>query len=58
MADRRSLRLIGFVYGSLTGLVMLVAGIVVSGHVLGHWQIDQQAAPMVQLSGQLSGKTR
>lgn len=40
MADRRSLRLIGFVYGSLTGLVMLVAGIVVSGHVLGHWQID------------------
>ncbi len=50
MADRRSLRLIGIVYGSLTGLVMLVAGIVVSGHVLGHWQFDRQPGSVLQLS--------
>ena len=50
MADIRGWRLIGLAYGAVTGVVMLMAIVVVSSHTLGHLSLDavrpalQQAA--------------
>lgn len=50
MADRRSLSIIGFAYAGLTVAVMLVAGLVVTGHVSGRMSLDTSAQPPVQLA--------
>ena len=46
MADRRSLGIVGFVFGGITAAVMLVAVMVVKHHVDGRLIIDQ-ARPAV-----------
>jgi len=40
MADTRSLRFIGMIYGALTGLVALIAITVVSSHIQGKLTLD------------------
>jgi hypothetical protein len=39
-ADRAGLGFLGFIFGSVTAAVVLVACTVVFGHVEGHWAID------------------
>jgi phage-related holin len=40
MADRRSLTMIGYVYGGITAAVMLIACLVVTDHISGRLHID------------------
>jgi hypothetical protein len=40
MADTRSLRFIGMIYGAFTGLVALIAVTVVGGHIQGKLPLD------------------
>lgn len=40
MADTRSLRFIGMIYGAFTGMVALIALTVVSGHIQGKLILD------------------
>ena len=51
MADRRSLGLVGFVFGGVTAAVMLVAIMVVKHHVDGRLTLDVPA-PVVLASAQ------
>lgn len=53
MADRKSLRFIGMIYGSVTAAVILVAGFVVTGHMLGHLQMDPAGTPVITVSANL-----
>lgn len=53
MADRDSLRFIGMIYGGLAAAVILVAGFVVTGHMLGRLQLDPAAMPVVKISASL-----
>ncbi|NWG25078.1 MAG: hypothetical protein HXY30_11815 [Pseudorhodoplanes sp.] len=50
MADKRSLRLIGYFYGGLTAAVTLVACFVVAGHVTGQMTLDNARVASVQAS--------
>ena len=43
MADKRGLRLIGYVYGGLTAVVTLIACVVVANHVLAQSALDPVA---------------
>lgn len=43
MADRRSLTMIGYVYGGITAAVMLIACVVVTDHVSGRLHVDSAA---------------
>jgi hypothetical protein len=45
MADRNGLGFLGFIFGGVTAAVMLVACMVVLGHVEGRWALE--AAPAV-----------
>lgn len=47
MADRRSLGIIGWIFGGLTAIVILVGFVVVKGHVDGGFTIDRAQPPMV-----------
>jgi hypothetical protein len=40
MADKRSLGLLGFVFGGITAAVSLTAFLVVQAHVVGHLQFS------------------
>jgi hypothetical protein len=44
MADRRSLTMIGYIYGTVTAAVMLVACVVVTDHVAGRLTMDRAIA--------------
>ena len=49
MADKRSLGLLGFVFGGLTMAVSLTAFILVQAHVTGHLQLSD-AGPASQVT--------
>jgi hypothetical protein len=49
MADRKSLGIIGFIFGAVTAAVMMVGVIVVQGHVDGRLELDN-ARPLVSAS--------
>jgi hypothetical protein len=47
MADRRSLGILGFVFGGVTAAVMLIAVMVVKTHIDGRLTLDPARAPLV-----------
>jgi hypothetical protein len=47
MADRRSLEILGLVFGGVTAAVMLVAVMVVKNHIGGRLTVDTGRAPVV-----------
>jgi hypothetical protein len=49
MADRKSLGIIGFIFGTVTAGVMMVGVMVVQGHVDGRLELDT-ARPLVSAS--------
>lgn len=51
MADRSGLRLLGYVFGAITAVVMLTAGAVVYGHVGGRLVLDQGQSVTAAVSG-------
>jgi hypothetical protein len=51
MADRRSLEIVGFVFGGVTAAVMLVAVMVVKHHVDG-MTVDEIRLPVIAASAQ------
>ena len=52
MADRRSLGILGFVFGSVTAAVMLIAVMVVKHHVDGRQSLDGARMPVLAASAQ------
>ena len=52
MADRRSLGIVGFVFGGITAAVMLVAVTVVKNHVDGRASLDQARPSVMAASTQ------
>ena len=52
MADRRSLGIVGWVFGGITAAVMLVAVMVVKHHVDGRLTLDQTRPSVMAASGQ------
>jgi hypothetical protein len=52
MADRRSLGIVGFVFGSVTAAVMLIAVMVVKHHVDGRLTVDGARLPMMAAAAQ------
>ena len=52
MADRRSLGILGFMFGGVTAAVMLIAVIVVKQHVDSHAALDQARLPVMAASAQ------
>ena len=50
MADRRSLGILGFVLGSVTAAVMLIAVVVVKHHVDGRMTVDGARLPVMAAS--------
>ena len=52
MADRRSLGILGFVFGGVTAAVMLIAVIVVKQHVDGRVTLDEAPLPVMAASMQ------
>ena len=54
MADRKGLRVVGFVLGAVTAAVMLVAGAVVSAHVAGRLTLDGGVYQMAALPSSMS----
>ena len=52
MADRRSLGIVGFVFGSVTAVVMLIAVIVVTHHVDGRLSFDAARTPVIAAAAQ------
>lgn len=50
MADKRGLRLIGYVYGGLTVIVTLIGCVVVANHVSAQSALDQVAARSTDVS--------
>ena len=52
MADRRSLGIVGFVFGSVPAAVMLIAVIVVKHHVDGRLTLDGARMPVIAASAQ------
>ena len=51
MADRRSLGIVGFVFGSVTAAVMLIA-VVVKHHVDGRLTSDAARTPVIATAAQ------
>jgi hypothetical protein len=49
MADRAGLGFLGFIFGSVTAAVVLVACTVVFSHVEGRWAIDGDTAQVASL---------
>ena len=49
MADKRGLRLIGFVYGGLTAAVTLIACVVVANHVSARSALDLAAERALEI---------
>ena len=47
MADRRSLGILGFVFGGVTAAVMLIAVMVVKNHIDGRLTLDPVRATVV-----------
>jgi hypothetical protein len=47
MADRRSLEILGFVFGGVTAAVMLIAVMVVKNHIDARLSLDVGRAPVV-----------
>ena len=47
MADRRSLGLVGFLFGGVTAAVMLIAVMVVKNHVAGRLSLDGARTPVM-----------
>jgi hypothetical protein len=52
MADRRSLGILGFVFGGVTAAVMLVAAIVVKNNIDGRLTLDAGRTPVALASAQ------
>ena len=52
MADRRSLGILGLVFGGVTAAVMLIAVMVVKHHVDGRITLDDTRLPMIAASAQ------
>ena len=52
MADRRSLGILGFVFGGVTAAVMLIAVFVVKQHVSGRAALDDTRLPVLAASTQ------
>ena len=52
MADRRSLGIVGFVFGGITAAVMLVAVLVVKSHVDGRASLDPARPSVMAASAQ------
>ena len=52
MADRRSLGILGFVFGGVTAAVMLIAIFVVKQHVDGRAALDDARLPVLAASAQ------
>jgi hypothetical protein len=52
MADRRSLGIVGFVFGGVTAAVMLIAVMVVKHHVDGRLTLDSARLPVLAASAQ------
>ena len=52
MADRRSLGILGFVFGGVTAAVMLIAVMVVKQHVDGRATLDQTRLALMAASTQ------
>ena len=52
MADRRSLGIVGIVFGSVTAAVMLIAVIVVKHHVDGRLTLDAVRTPVIAAAAQ------
>ena len=50
MADKRSLRFIGMIYGAFTGMIALVAVTVVTGHVSGKLSLDDSRGAAIEIS--------
>lgn len=50
MADRRSLGIVGFVFGGITAAVMLVAVMVVKHHVDGRLTVENARLPVMAAS--------
>jgi hypothetical protein len=50
MADRRSLGIIGWIFGGLTAVVILVGFVVVKGHLDGGLTIERAQPPVVSAS--------
>lgn len=50
MADRRSLGIVGFVFGGVTAAVMLIAVMVVKHHVDGRLSLDGTRLPVMAAS--------
>jgi hypothetical protein len=49
MADKRSLGLLGFLFGGITAAVSLTAFLVVQAHIVGHLQVSD-AGPASQVT--------
>jgi hypothetical protein len=52
MADRRSLGIVGFVFGGVTAAVMLIAVMVVKSHIDGRLTLDPVRTPVVVAAAQ------
>jgi hypothetical protein len=52
MADRRSLGIVGFVFGSVTAAVMLIAILTVKHHVGGRLSVDGARMPVIAAAAQ------
>jgi hypothetical protein len=50
MADTRSLRFIGMIYGALTGVIALIAVTVVAGHIQGKLTLDESRNSTIEMS--------
>jgi hypothetical protein len=50
MADRKSLGIIGWIFGGLTAAVILIGFVVVKGHVDGGLTLDSAQRPVVSVS--------
>ena len=52
MADRRSLGILGFVFGGVTAAVMLIAVMVVKHHVDGRASVEETRLPVMATAAQ------
>jgi hypothetical protein len=52
MADRRSLEILGFVFGGVTAAVMLIAVMVVKNHIDGRLTFDAGRTPVMVATAQ------
>jgi hypothetical protein len=52
MADRRSLGIVGFVFGSVTAAVMLIAILTVKHHIDGRLTLDGARMPVIAAAAQ------